>query len=51
MHLNQVCDIFMRKHTLLETVNMYGEDLYQYASTRVNKAIILINDHIYFINA
>ena len=46
MHLNQVCGIFMRNHNLLETVNIYKEGLYQYAITRVIKAII---NH--FINA
>lgn len=46
MHLNQLYGIFGRKHDLLETVNIYKEDLEVYISSRVIKAIIPINDEI-----
>jgi hypothetical protein len=46
MHLNQLYGIFGRKHDLLETVNIYKEDLNQYICTRIIKAIIPINDKI-----
>ena len=46
MHLNQLYGIFGRKQDLLETVNIYKEDLVFYALTRVIKAVIPINDKI-----
>lgn len=44
MQLNQLYGIFGRKHDLLETVNVYKEDLKFYAISRVIKCIIPIND-------
>lgn len=46
MHLNQLYGIFGRKHDLLETVNVYKEDLEIYISSRIIKTIIPINDEI-----
>jgi DNA polymerase type B, organellar and viral len=46
MHLNQLYGIFGRKHDLLETRNIYIEDLDEFISTRVIKAIVPINDKI-----
>jgi hypothetical protein len=46
MHLNQLYGIFGRKHDLLETVNIYKEDLDLYISSRIIKSIIPINDKI-----
>jgi hypothetical protein len=46
MHLNQLYGIFGRKHDLLETRNIYIDDLDQFIGTRVLKSIIPINDKI-----
>jgi len=46
MHLNQLYGIFGRKHDLLETINIYKEDLEIYISSRIIKTIIPINDKI-----
>jgi len=46
MHLNQLYGVFGRKHDLLETRNIYMEDLNEFVCTRVIKAIIPINDKI-----
>jgi hypothetical protein len=46
MHLNQLYGIFGRKHDLLETRNIYKEDLNKYSLTRIIKSIIPINDKI-----
>jgi hypothetical protein len=46
MHLNQLYGIFGRRHDLLETVNIYKEDLEVYISSRVIKTIIPINNEI-----
>src|SRR5271156_4025431 len=46
MHLNQLYGIFGRKHDLLETINIYKEELKDYAFTRVIKSIIPINEEI-----
>ena len=46
MHLNQLYGIFGRKHDLLETRNIYKEDLDKFISSRVIKTIIPINDKI-----
>jgi hypothetical protein len=44
MHLNQLYGIFGRKHDLLETRNIYKEDLDKFISTRVIKSIVPIKD-------
>jgi DNA polymerase type B, organellar and viral len=46
MHLNQLYGIFGRKHDLLETRNIYLEDLDEFIGTRVIKSIVAINDKI-----
>jgi hypothetical protein len=46
MHLNQLYGIFGRKHDLLETTNIYKEDLETYVGSRIIKTIIPINDKI-----
>jgi hypothetical protein len=46
MHLNQLYGILGRKHDLLETRNIYIDDLDQFIGTRVLKSIIPINDKI-----
>ena len=46
MHLNQLYGIFGRKHDLLETRNIYIEDLDEFICTRVIKTILPINDKI-----
>jgi hypothetical protein len=46
MHLNQLYGIFGRKHDLLETINIYTEDLEEFIATRVIKAIVPVNDKI-----
>jgi hypothetical protein len=46
MHLNQLYGIFGRKHDLLETRNIYIEDLDEFIGTRVRKSIVPINDKI-----
>lgn len=46
MHLNQLYGIFGRKHDLLETRNIYMEDLNEFVCTRVIKAIVPINEKI-----
>jgi hypothetical protein len=46
MHLNQLYGIFGRRHDLLETINIYKEDLEIYINSRIIKAIIPINDEI-----
>jgi hypothetical protein len=46
MHLNQLYGIFGRRHDLLETINIYKEDLNDYIFSRVIKTIIPINDKI-----
>jgi DNA polymerase type B, organellar and viral len=46
MHLNQLYGIFGRRHDLLETINIYKEDLEIYISSRIIKTIIPINDEI-----
>jgi hypothetical protein len=44
MHLNQLYGIFGRKHDLLETINIYTEDLEEFIATRVIKEIVPVND-------
>jgi hypothetical protein len=46
MQLNQLYGIFGRKHDLLETRNIYIEELEDFISTRVIKSIVPINDKI-----
>jgi hypothetical protein len=46
MHLNQLYGIFGRKHDLLETGNLYKDDLEIHISSRVIKSIIPINDKV-----
>lgn len=46
MHLNQLYGIFGRKHDLLETRNIYLEDLEEFLGTRVIKSIVIINDKV-----
>jgi hypothetical protein len=46
MHLNQLYGIFGRKHDLLETINIYREDLHKFICSSVIKSIIHINDKI-----
>lgn len=46
MHLNQLYGIFGRRHDLLETINIYKEDLEIYISSRIIKTIIPINNEI-----
>ncbi len=46
MHLNQLYGIFGRKHDLLETRNIYIEDLDEFLGTRVIKSIVAINSEI-----
>jgi hypothetical protein len=46
MHLNQLYGIFGRKHDLLETRNIYIDELDEFIATRVIKSIIPINDKI-----
>jgi hypothetical protein len=46
MHLNGLYGIFGRKQDLIETININNKDLPIYASTRVIKNIIKINDKI-----
>lgn len=46
MHFNQLYGIFGRKHDLLQTLNIYKEDLKFYSISRVIKCIIPINDNI-----
>lgn len=46
MHLNQLYGYFGRKQDLIETLNVLNEDLGFYASCRVIKSIIAINDEI-----
>jgi len=46
MQLNQLYGIFGRKHDLLETRNIYIEDLDEFVSTRLIKSIVPINDEI-----
>ena len=46
MHLNQLYGIFGRKHDLLETRNIYMEDLNEFICTRLIKAIVPINEKI-----
>jgi len=49
MHLNQLYGIFGRKHDLLETINIYTEDLEEFIATRVIKAIGPVNDKKYYL--
>jgi hypothetical protein len=46
MHLNQLYGIFGRKHELLETRNIYIENLDEFFATRLLKTIVPINDKI-----
>jgi len=46
LHLNQLYGIFGRKQDMLETRNIYKEDLDKFIATRVIKAIVPINDKI-----
>jgi hypothetical protein len=46
MHLNQLYGILGRKHDLLETRNVYMEDLDEFLCTRVIKSIVPINDKV-----
>ena len=46
MHLNTLYGIFGRRHDLLETINIYKENLDEFMCTRVIKSIIPINDEI-----
>lgn len=46
LHLNQLYGIFGRKHDLLETRNIYIENLDEFVCTRVIKAIVSINDKV-----
>jgi hypothetical protein len=43
MHLNQLYGIFGRKHDLLETINIYTEELEEFIATRVIKSIVPLN--------
>ena len=44
MHLNQLYGIFGRRSDIIETVNVYNEEIPNYIVTRVIKAIIEIDD-------
>ena len=46
MHLNQLYGVFGTKHDLLETRNIYIEDLDEFICTIVIKSIIPINDRV-----
>jgi hypothetical protein len=46
MHLNQLYGIFGRNHDLLETRNIYIDELDEFIATRVIKSIVPINDKI-----
>jgi hypothetical protein len=46
MHLNQLYGYFGRKLELIETINVYTNDLHLYLTSRIVKSIIKINDHI-----
>jgi hypothetical protein len=46
MHLNQLYGYFGRKLDLIETINVLNKDIRYYASTRIIKSIIRINDDI-----
>jgi hypothetical protein len=46
MHLNQFYGIFGRKHDLLETRNIYIENLDEFIATRLIKTIVPINEKI-----
>ena len=46
MHLNQLYGIFGRKHDLLETINIYTEELEEFIATRVIKVIVPVSDKI-----
>jgi DNA polymerase type B, organellar and viral len=46
MHLNQLYGYFGRRLDLIETVNVYNNDLHLYLTSRIVKSIIKINDHI-----
>lgn len=46
MHLNQLYGIFGRKHDLLETINIYIDELSEFIATRVIKSIVPVNDKI-----
>ena len=46
MHLNQLYGIFGRKHDLLETRNIYIDDLDGFLNARVIKSIVPINDKV-----
>ena len=46
MHLNQLYGYFGIKQELIETINVYNKDLLLYASSRIIKSIIKINNDI-----
>jgi hypothetical protein len=46
MYLNQLYGYFGRKQDLIETINIFNKDLILYASYRIIKSIIKINDDI-----
>lgn len=46
MHLNQLYGYFGRKLDLIETLNVYNEDINIYVGCRIIKSIIQINDKI-----
>jgi hypothetical protein len=46
MHLNQLYGYFGRRQDLIETINVFNRDLNLYASCRIIKSIIRINNEI-----
>lgn len=46
MHLNQLYGYFGRRLDLIETINVYNDDLMIYASSRLIKSLIKINEQI-----
>jgi phosphopantetheine adenylyltransferase len=46
MHLNQLYGYFGRKLDLIETINVFNNDLILYVGSRIIKTIIQINDNI-----